>query len=99
MKTLFIDCSMGVAGDMLTAALAGATSDIKAVEAELNALGIPGVEYKVEETVKKGVTGTSVSVMVNGEEEEPGDDHHHHDHDNHDHDHDHHHDHDHDHDH
>ncbi len=43
MKTLFIDCSMGVAGDMLTAALAGATGDIKAVEAELNALGIPGV--------------------------------------------------------
>ncbi len=100
MKTLFIDCSMGAAGDMITAALAGATGDIKAVEAELNALGIPGVEYKVEATSKMGVTGTSVRVIVNGEEEEPGEDHddHHHDHeDEHDHDHEHHHDHDHEH--
>ena len=52
MKTLYIDCSMGAAGDMLTAALAEITGDIKEAEAELNALGIPGVEYVIEKTKK-----------------------------------------------
>ena len=69
MKTLYIDCSMGAAGDMLTAALAELTGDIKAAETELNALGIPGVEYKIEKTSKMGVTGTAVRVLVKGEEE------------------------------
>ncbi|MBO5994312.1 MAG: nickel pincer cofactor biosynthesis protein LarC [Firmicutes bacterium] len=81
--------------------MAEATGDIKQAETELNALGIPGVEYKIERSAKMGVTGTSVRVLVNGEEEEPSDDHdhdHHHHHDD-DHDHDHHHYHDDDHDH
>ncbi len=95
MKTLYIDCSMGAAGDMLTAALAELTGDIKAAEAELNALGIPGVEYKIEKTSKMGVTGTSVRVLVKGEEEETWDVHgeghdHGHEHE-HDHEHEHHH--------
>ena len=86
MKTLFIDCSMGAAGDMLTAALAELTGDLKAAETELNAMAIPGVEYKVGQTRKMGVTGTSVRVLVHGEEEEAG---HEHDHEGHDHDHEH----------
>lgn len=82
MKTLYIDCSMGAAGDMLTAALAEVTGDIKKAEKDLNSLGIPGVEYIVEKTEKMGVTGTSVRVMVNGAEEvtEDVNEGHHHDH-------------------
>ena len=85
MKTLYIDCSMGAAGDMLTAALAEVTGDIKKAENDLNSLGIPGVEYIIEKTEKMGVTGISVRVMVNGAEEVTEDMHegHHHEHSHH----------------
>ena len=69
MKTLYIDCSMGAAGDMLTAALLELMPDPDAALAELNALGIPGVEYRRERSVKCGVAGTHVTVLANGEEE------------------------------
>ena len=88
MKTLFIDCSMGAAGDMLTAALLELFDDPGEISKELNAMGIPGVEYIAEKTVKMGVTGTHMHVLVMGEEE--GEHHHEHDHD-----HEHHHDHEH----
>ena len=85
MKTLYIDCSMGAAGDMLTAALAEVTGDIKKAEKDLKSLGIPGVEYIIEKTEKMGVTGISVRVMVNGAEEVTEDMHegHHHEHSHH----------------
>ena len=86
MRTLFIDCSMGAAGDMLTAALLELFDDPEAMCKELNAMGIPGVEYRAEKTVKMGVTGTHMHVLVKGEEE--GEHHHEHEHDHH-HDHDH----------
>ncbi len=82
MKTLFIDCSMGAAGDMLTAALLGLFDDPDMICSELNAMGIPGVEYIAEKTVKMGVTGTHMRVLVKGEEEGAGEEHeHHHGHD------------------
>ncbi|MCR5182249.1 MAG: LarC family nickel insertion protein, partial [Clostridia bacterium] len=77
MKTLFIDCSMGAAGDMLTAALSEIAGEPAAIAAELNALSVPDVEYKIEKTLKMGVTGTSVRVLVKGEEEESVDVHEH----------------------
>ena len=101
MKTLYIDCGMGAAGDMLTASLIELLPDREAFVEKLNNVGIPGVTYILEPSVKCGITGSHMRVVVDGVEE--GDDHHHehhHDHDDDDHDHDHHHDHgDHDHDH
>ena len=44
MKILYLDCGMGDAGDMLTAALLELFPDKDAVLAELNGLGIPGVQ-------------------------------------------------------
>ncbi|MCR5032334.1 MAG: nickel pincer cofactor biosynthesis protein LarC [Lachnospiraceae bacterium] len=112
MKTLYIECKMGAAGDMLTAALLELTEDKEQTVKELNAMGIPHVHFEAEPSEKCGITGTHMRVTVDGEEELPHDhvhehdhEHHHeHDHDHehhheHDHDHDHHHDHDHDHDH
>ena len=88
MKTLYLDCGMGAAGDMLTAALLELLPDPDGFVDELNALGIPGVQYRREMSVKCGITGTHMSVTVNGVEESD-----------HSHDHDHHHDHEHEHDH
>ena len=88
MKTLYIDCGMGAAGDMLSAALLELIPEPEKFVEKLNGLGIPGVEYKAEKAVKCGITGTHMTVMVNGEEE--GSEHHHHHHD-HEHEHGHHH--------
>ena len=69
MRILYLDCGMGAAGDMLTAALLELIPDREAFLAELNRLGIPGVSVSSAPSVKCGVRGTHVSVTVNGEEE------------------------------
>ncbi len=92
MNTLYIECKMGAAGDMLTAALLELVPDKEAFVERLNKVGIPGVVYHAEKAVKCGITGTHMTVMVNGaEEDEHMHEHHHHDHDHHDHGHHHHH--------
>ena len=95
MKTLYIDCGMGAAGDMLTAALLELLPEKDDFVKRLNDIGIPSVTFSAEKSVKCGITGTRVSVKVNGEEEDEtmhGHSHenHHHEHD-HEHDHEHHH--------
>ncbi|MBP5532986.1 MAG: nickel pincer cofactor biosynthesis protein LarC [Lachnospiraceae bacterium] len=102
MRSLYIDCGMGAAGDMLTAALLELFPDSDKIVEELNGLGIPEVEFIKEKSVKCGIVGTHMKVTVHGEEEESEDfhEHHHdHEHDHHDEDHDHEHDHDDEHDH
>lgn len=69
MKTLYLDCGMGAAGDMLAAALLELLPDSDAFISRLNALGIPGVVIKKESSVKCGITGTHISVTVHGVEE------------------------------
>ena len=69
MKTLYIDCSMGAAGDMLAAALLELMPDADAALAQMNAFGIHGVAYARERMAKCGIMGTHLSVKVHGEEE------------------------------
>lgn len=76
MKTLYLDCSMGAAGDMLAAALLELLPNPENFLARLNSLGIPHVTYCAEPSVKCGITGTHITVRVHGEEE--GEHHHHH---------------------
>ena len=98
-KTLYLECAMGAAGDMLTAALLELVPDRQAFVDKMNALGLPGVRVSAEPAVKCGITGTHIKVTVSGEEEISEDVHDHHDHahdhDHHGHDHEHHHDHEH----
>ena len=68
MRTLYIDCGMGAAGDMLTAALLELLPDPASFLSELNAIGLPGAEYIASPSVKCGVAGTRVSVLVHGAE-------------------------------
>lgn len=101
MKLLYLDCGMGAAGDMLGAALAELLPDDArdAFTSELNAAGIPGVHVSLDTSVKCGITGTHLTVTVNGTEEKEGGHSHSHEHSHHDHQHDHSHDHSHSHDH
>ena len=96
MKTLYIDCGMGAAGDMLTAALLELLPDKDAAVKELNEINIPKIEYICEEASKCGIYGTHMTVKVDGVEEDEHMHEHHHDHEHehhHDHEHEHHHDH------
>ena len=89
MRTLYLECDMGAAGDMLTAALLELTGDRQGFTDRMNALGLPGVQVAAEPAVKCGITGTHMKVIVNGAEEEAGDDHPHHQEHGHEHHHDH----------
>lgn len=87
MKTIYLDCGMGAAGDMLAAALLELLPDREAFIHRMNALEIPGVKISAEKTVKCGITGTHFRVEIHGEEE--GHEHHHHHEHGHEHSHDH----------
>ena len=79
MKTLYIDCGMGIAGDMLTSSLLGLFENPGNELKKLNRLGIPGVEYKADVIKRQGIAGIHTTVQYNGKVEgqakEPG--HHH----------------------
>ena len=80
MKTLYFECNMGAAGDMLMAALLELHENPEEFLERLNAAGIPGVKVTAKPSVKCGITGTHVVVKVNGREEHSHDDHEHHHH-------------------
>lgn len=100
MKTLYLELAMGAAGDMLNAALYELLDNDRKEKyvSIMNSLGLDGVSVKPEKVIKQGITGTHMSVRIDGAEEgeEYRHDHEHH-HEDHEHHHDHHHD-DHDHD-
>ena len=74
MKTLYIECNMGAAGDMLMAALSEIIDNPDKIIEDINSLGIHGVKVAREKAIRCGVTGTHMRVDIHGHEE---DDHHH----------------------
>jgi len=77
MKTLFFECNMGAAGDMLMAALLELHGDPSGFIDRFHSLGIPEVHLTSSRAVKCGITGTHVSVTVGGVEEISSDIHEH----------------------
>ena len=69
MKRLFLDCQMGIAGDMLTATLLGLVDNPQTWINLLNQIGIPDVTYSLISKEDKGVKGYRVVVTINGIEE------------------------------
>ena len=56
MKTLYLECAMGAAGDMLMAALLELIPDRQAFVDKMNALNLPGVRLEAEKAEKCGVS-------------------------------------------
>jgi uncharacterized protein (TIGR00299 family) protein len=69
MKTLFIECNMGAAGDMLMSALSELLPEPEKFIDEMNNLRLPNVVLIREKTLKCGVFGTHISVKIKGFEE------------------------------
>lgn len=71
MKILYIECSMGVAGDMLMGALYELLNDEdrKKFTDKMNSLGIEGLHVEAVPSVKCGINGTHMNVTVDGHEE------------------------------
>ena len=68
MKTLFLECNMGAAGDMLTAALLDLLPEERRQEFLQVMNAIPGVQVRVDPAEKCGVRGLHVTVLAHGEE-------------------------------
>lgn len=70
MKTLYIECNMGVAGDMLMGALYELCEQKEKFLSDMNQAFTPyGVTLSAEPAVKCGISGTHMRVAVHGEEE------------------------------
>lgn len=71
MKILYIECSMGVAGDMLMGALYELLNDEdrKKFTDKMNLLGIEGLHVEAVPSVKCGINGTHMNVTIDGHEE------------------------------
>ena len=70
MRTLYIECSMGAAGDMLMSALYELLEDQKGFLDTMNGLGLSGVEIQARPGSTCGIAGTHMAVTVNGQEEQ-----------------------------
>ena len=68
MKTLYIECKMGVAGDMLTASLLEHVNKEEFVK-KIKSLNVPGVSFEVERIKKSSIEGNKVHVVINSTEE------------------------------
>lgn len=69
MKTLYIECNMGAAGDMLCAAFADLFDDKKALEKEIASIGLPSISVTLESRKSSSIMGTYCNVLCNGEAE------------------------------
>lgn len=68
MKTLYLECAMGAAGDMLMGALFELCPDKEKFLKDMNAL-LPGVSLEAEAVRRQGIAGTHMRVSVHGHEE------------------------------
>ena len=71
MSVLYLDLGMGAAGDMLSAALFELLSGKEQEDylSAMNHLELDGVSVQAERSEKCGITGTHMTVLVNGSEE------------------------------
>ena len=69
MKTIFFECTMGAAGDMIMAALLELHENPLVFIEKVNSVGIPDVKIAAVPSMKHGISGMNIKVTVNGKEE------------------------------
>jgi uncharacterized protein (TIGR00299 family) protein len=68
MRMIFLDCSAGIAGDMLLAALIDVGASLDYVRAGLDQLPLTeSWELRIESTMRRGISAQRAVVIVNGE--------------------------------
>ena len=72
LRTLYLDCSLGAAGDMLAGALLELLPEPERFIEEVNALGIPHVRVSRQIRESAGIAGTHYRVEIDGNGEEDG---------------------------
>ena len=82
MKTLYLDCSSGISGNMTLGALTEIIGDENFLIEELKKLNVDGYHIEISKKVKNGITGTYVDVILehNHHYEHHTKEHHHHEH-------------------
>ncbi len=70
MKLLYVECKMGIAGDMLVGALSELVKNPKSSFDKINSSMPDGVTVSAEKSSNLGIAGTAVRVSINGEEED-----------------------------
>lgn len=68
MKTIYLDCSSGISGDMFVGAMLGLGADFQKLEASLKSLKLSDFEVKSGKANKLGITSDSFDVILNKEE-------------------------------
>jgi uncharacterized protein (TIGR00299 family) protein len=69
-KILYYDCFAGISGDMNLGALVDLGVDAGYLERELEKLNIEGFRLEVKPDMRKGISGTKVTVVVENQETE-----------------------------
>ncbi len=69
MKTLYIECKMGAAGDMLTAALFDLLPNKKDILEKMNQIGLKDVHTHIDPVQSCGIHGYKATVHIHGEVE------------------------------
>ncbi len=64
----YFDCFSGISGDMVLGALVDAGADLRAIEAELRKLNLPGWTISAQKVQRRAIFATQVTVEVESEE-------------------------------
>lgn len=70
MKTIYLDCSSGISGDMFAGAMLGLGADKKILISSLNSLNLDEFEIKTGKTQKLSVTADTFEVVIKHNEHE-----------------------------
>lgn len=70
MKILYLECKMGIAGDMFASALLELFDDKENMIKRLNEMNVPRVTFSYDRIKKCGIMGGHIVVRVDGREEE-----------------------------
>jgi uncharacterized protein (TIGR00299 family) protein len=64
MKTLYLDCPMGISGDMFLAALIDLGVDPKMILRELKKLSVDKIDVEIKKVARHSITGTTFKVRL-----------------------------------